>query len=436
MTKDKTIVGFLRVIQRCLFLLILCWHGSATSQGENAQRLFADSKDGILQIRVIDITSGSKTAIGSGFLVNDEGLIATNYHVIQLAASKPEQYRIQYLAEGEKTGDLQLVDVDVINDLALVTSTDKLARPLSLATEEPAMGGPVYALGNPLDLGLTVVPGTYNGINQTSYHPRIHLTGSLNSGMSGGPTLSQAGQVVGINVSTAGNQVSFLVPVAALHKLIAEYQGRGGPVADIKQRIGQQLYDDQEQKFNLMLARDWQTMPLGQAKVIDELNPFVKCWGGSNSASEKAQFLSADRTCRSEDNIYLRGKFNSGVIEYQFFWLEADKLNAAQFYAYYQRLFADFVPGNKAEEKDVGDFECDDRFVYSADNSPEQKRKTKAVFCARAYRDYPQLYDVLFLQGTVDSSRAAFLSHFTLAGVSRKNALAFARKMLEVARWQ
>jgi len=413
--------------------LLVCWHIGVYSQTESAQTLFAENKAAILQIQVIDVTSGSKSVIGSGFVVNAEGLIATNYHVIQLAASKPEQYRIEYLTAADKTGDLQLLDVDVINDLALVSASDLGAQPLSLAVTEPPIGVPVFALGNPLDLGLTVVPGTYNGINQTSYHPRVHFTGSLNSGMSGGPTLSEAGQVIGINVSTAGNQVSFLVPVTALHKLIAEYQGRAAAVGGMTQRIGQQLFDDQQEKFSRMLALDWTTMPLGQAQVIDELKPFVKCWGGSNSSSEKAQFLSADRTCRSEDNIYLHGKFNSGIIEYQFFWLEADKLNAPQFYAYYQRLFTDFVPGNKADEKDVGDFNCDDQFVIA--DSVENQRKTKAVFCVRAYKDYPQLYDVLFLQGTVDDSRAAFLSHFTLAGVSQNNARAFVRKFMGVAKW-
>jgi hypothetical protein len=416
--------------------LLLCWHSSGFSQNENARTLFAENKTAILQIRVIDVTSGSKSVIGSGFVINAEGLIATNYHVIQIAASKPEQYRIEYLSAADQTGELQLVDVDVVNDLALVRATDLEAETLPLALAEPPIGVPVFALGNPLDLGLTVVPGTYNGINLSSYHPRVHFTGSLNSGMSGGPTLSESGQVIGINVSTAGNQVSFLVPVTALHKLIAEYQGRAGSVGDMTQRIGQQLLADQEQKFAHMLALDWPTMPLGQAQVIDELKPFVKCWGGSNSSSEKAQFLSADRTCRSEDNIYLSSEFNSGTIEYQFFWLEADKLNALQFYAYYQRLFADFVPGNTADEEDVGDFKCDDQFVIAGNNSAADKRKTKAIFCARAYKDYPQLYDVLFLQGTVDNSRAAFLSHFTLAGVSRENAKAFARKFMGVAKWQ
>ena len=437
MTIDKTLGRSVKI----LLGLLLCWHISGFSQNENARTLFADNKTTILQIRVIDVTSGSKTAIGSGFVVNSQGLIATNYHVVQLAASKPEQYRIEYLTADDQAGDLQLVDVDVINDLALVSAQDLKAQPLSLAVSEPPIGVAVFALGNPLDLGLTVVPGTYNGINQTSYHPRVHFTGSLNSGMSGGPTLSEAGQVIGINVSTAGNQVSFLVPVTALHQLIAEYQGRSAALEDMTQRIGQQLFDDQEEKFNRMLALDWPTMPLGQAQVIDELKPFVKCWGGSNSSSEKAQFLSADRTCRSEDNIYLRGKFNSGIIVYQFFWLEADKLNALQFYAYYQRLFDDFVPGNNAEERDVGDFNCDDQFVIGGDalksNAADKaERKTKAVFCVRAYKDYPQLYDVLFLQATADDSRAAFLSHFTLAGVSQKNAKAFTRKFMGVATWR
>ena len=58
--------------------------------------------------------------------------------------------------------------------------------------------------------------------------------------------------------------------------------------------------------------------------------------------------------------------------------------------------------------------------------------RRRQVFCARAYKDYPQLYDVLFLQGTVDESRAAFISHFTLAGVSRENAKAYARKFMGV----
>ena len=403
----------------------------AVADTEAARQLFADNRAAILQIRIIDLTSGSKSAIGSGFSIDQNGLIATNYHVIELAASEPEQYRIEYLTETNQTGVLKLVDVDVINDLALVKADHVVSQPITLANSEPDVGVPVFALGNPLDLGLTVVPGTYNGINTSTYYPRVHFTGSLNSGMSGGPTLNQQGQVVGINVATAGNQVSFLVPTQKLQNLIANYQLRGRAVSGINEYIGRQLQADQQQKMTQLFASDWEPIPLGEARVLQKLPPFVKCWGGSNNGSNKAQFLSAERSCRSEDNIYLNSGFETGILEYQFFWLEADKLNSWQFYAVYESLFGDFAPGNRATEDDVSEFHCDHDFLLSA-----SQRQSKTVFCTRAYKDYPGLYDSLFLQGTVGNRDKAFISHFTLAGVSKENSLQFARKFMEISQWQ
>ena len=419
------------------FPLLLCWvtllvnTSNAVADAEIARQLFAENRSAILQIRLIDLTSGSKSAIGSGFAIDHTGLIATNYHVIQLAASEPDQYRIEYLTETNQTGALTLVDVDVINDLALVKAQQMVSQPIALASIEPKAGVPVFALGNPLDLGLTVVPGTYNGINTSSYYPRVHFTGSLNSGMSGGPTLNQQGQVIGINVATAGNQISFLVPVAKLQQLVADYQARGSAVTAVTDYIGSQLQADQQQKMTLLLAADWQSIALGQAQVLQELPPFVNCWGGSNNTNSKAQFLSAERSCRSEDNIYLNAGFETGILEYQFFWLEADKLNSWQFYAVYENLFGDFAPGNRATEDDVSEFHCDHDFITSAN-----QRQSKTVFCTRAYKDYPGLYDSLFLQGTVDDSDKALITHFTLAGVSKENSLRFARRFMEVSQWR
>jgi hypothetical protein len=412
----------------CICALLISVGSHAES--ETARNLFADYRSAILQIRIIDLSSGSKSAIGSGFPIDSNGLIATNYHVIEMAASEPQQYRIEYLTDSNQTGSLTLVDVDVVNDLALVKAEQLVAEPLQLAATEPEAGVPVYALGNPMDLGLTVVPGTYNGINKSSYYPRVHFTGSLNSGMSGGPTLNEQGQVVGINVATAGNQVSFLVPSGRLQQLEADYRTRGRAIDDISQHIGSQLMADQQQKISRLLAADWPLIELGEAKVLEELPPFVKCWGGSNNASTKAQFLNAERSCRSEDNIYLNTGFETGILEYQFFWLETDQLNSWQFYTAYEQLFADFVPGNRASEEDVTEFHCDNNFVTSATG-----RQSKVVFCTRAYKDYPGLYDSLLLQGSVDSSSKAFISHFTLAGLSRENSLAFGRKFMEISQW-
>ena len=116
-----------------LITLLVCWPSLSFAQSDSARALFADNKAGILQIRIIDITSGSKSAIGSGFVVNETGLIATNYHVVQMAASKPEQYRIEYLSASGTANSLTLVDVDVINDLALVQAIGQITPVLPLA---------------------------------------------------------------------------------------------------------------------------------------------------------------------------------------------------------------------------------------------------------------------------------------------------------------
>jgi hypothetical protein len=60
----------------------------------------------------------------------------------------------------------------------------------------------------------------------------------------------------------------------------------------------------------------------------------------------------------------------------------------------------------------------------------------KAVFCTRAYKKFPQLYDVLFIGASVDQNDKALISHFTLAGVSQDMAMAFTRKFMESLTWK
>ena len=85
-----------------------------------------------------------------------------------------------------------------------------------------AQGERIYSLGNPLDVGFAVIEGTYNGLVERSFYPTIFFAGSLNPGVSGGPTLDQHGQVIGINVAARrdGEQVSFLVPAPFAEELL------------------------------------------------------------------------------------------------------------------------------------------------------------------------------------------------------------------------
>lgn len=197
----------LRLFCYCLGLIFSqsIWAAPA----DETERVFSDYKDNILQVRMLDQASASKASIGSGFLVDRQGFVVTNFHVIAELVHKPGQYRAEYLFEDGRSGKLELLDIDVVHDLALLKMDVTSDRFLAISTREPAKGERLFSLGNPHDLGLTIVEGTYNGQLEKSLYERIHFTGSINPGMSGGPTINRDGAVVGVNVATAGNQLVF-----------------------------------------------------------------------------------------------------------------------------------------------------------------------------------------------------------------------------------
>src|SRR4029077_1010892 len=125
---------------------------------------------------------------------------------------------LEFLAPDGAKGPLELLAFDVAHDLAVV----RIARtelPF-LQFDERALAGAlpkgerIYAMGNPLDLGFTIIEGTYNGLVDRSYDDRIHFSGAINPGMSGGPVAGSDGRIVGVNVAKRldGEQVGFLVP--------------------------------------------------------------------------------------------------------------------------------------------------------------------------------------------------------------------------------
>ena len=73
------------------------WGKAATTAG-HASELFSVFQERVFQIRVIDKSSGKKSAIGSGFSIDSNGLFATNYHVVSDLVIEPKRYRLEYVA--------------------------------------------------------------------------------------------------------------------------------------------------------------------------------------------------------------------------------------------------------------------------------------------------------------------------------------------------
>lgn len=412
----------------CCLLVLLGLVNTLPAFANTAQQLFSSYADRLYQIKVIEKLSQRKSALGSGFLVSADGLMVTNYHVISKYVHEPDKYFLQAISVNNDTESVEVEDFDIINDLALIRFKTKKRPYLKISAKKLRKGDSIYSMGNPLDLGTAVVPGTYNGYTRQSYYQRIHFTGAINPGMSGGPVLNERGQVVGVNVATAGNQVGFLVVAEKLLHLLDSYNKRGKPVTDYQLHIQQQLIANQQQLLGTVLKADWKTTSLGEATVLNEIVPFIPCWGDKNrSRRQKDRFLTVSIQCRPKETVFVKQGFNTGMIEVQYSWVENLALSGLQFSALLESLYRGAGPGNTAQDKDVTDYECHEDFIAKPDE--------RVVFCSRAYRKYTGLFDVLYISVTVDHSDKALVSHFTLSGVQQKLAMQFMQRFMETRKW-
>jgi hypothetical protein len=397
----------------------------------NAQTLFEKASGHVYQILIIEKESGNKSAIGSGFRVAGNDLIVTNFHVISGALHKPAKYHIETLDSGGRRDQATLIDFDVIHDLAVIRRQGEPGEGISISPNEVQKGESVFALGNPFDLGQTIVPGTFNGLLERSFYQKLLFSGSLNPGMSGGPALNPSGELIGVNVATSGNQISFLVPAKYVTALLDKVSKRTSPLVEdqYQAEVGQQLDADQAYKFALLLNLDWPTQRLGEMQVAGEVSAYFKCWGNT-SDDEEMLYRLTESACTSEDTIFISESLQTGAIDYQYGWTTSADLGSLRFHRLLSDSYARMFTRNPAGEDDVSNYQCRTQFV-AANDDPDVVNRT--VQCVREYKAYPALFDVLFLSVMLGDDRKSLSSHFALSGVSRENAAAFTRKFMSLA---
>lgn len=398
---------------------------------DTAQNLFSQYRSALYQIQIIELESGKKSSIGSGFQVSEDGKLVTNYHVVSSYIYDPDKYRIEYLDANGNHGELTLFGFDAINDLAVVSKdTQDSSISFALADSLPVQGMPIYSLGNPHDLGMIVVPGTFNGLKKNSFYQRIHFTGSINPGMSGGPAVNQSGEVIGVNVATAGNQIGFLIPLKQITHLIDNFDS---PLAkdQYKSTIHQQLLENQSKLVNRLTENQWSTSQLGKAQVPDKIVDFISCWGGSNSKDKKALYLSVENRCRLDEQVYINNRFRTGALEMEFEWLTSQELSSHRFYNFYTKSISGAGPGNAASKEDVTNYQCQDNLVRNIHDV-----NSKSILCLRAYKDFAGLFDVLYIGASIDHKQQGLISHFTLAGVDEASAKQFTQHFMDAIEWQ
>jgi len=400
---------------------------TAWAQSE-AESIYHRHKGEVFQVRILDKSSGTKAAIGSGFKVLSGDYIVTNYHVVSELVRHPNRYRAEYYLENGSKGELRLITLDVVHDLALLQGDSLGGESLSLAQLAPVKGERLFSFGNPYDLGMTIVEGTFNGFLEKSLYEKIHFTGSINPGMSGGPSLNEAGQVVGVNVSTAGNQVSFLVPAKFVARLLEGATGQEPSAEGLQQSIRDQLLANQGTYMQTLLTAPFEIIDLGGYTVPGEINNYLSCWGDSSHDDDKL-YQKSYQSCSTDDDIFLAQDQKTGSVSYRHEKFTTDTLNPLRFYKMLEQHFAFGHTDFRGEEKDFTDFVCTTDFVQH--NSVD----SKVVFCLRSYKDFSGLYDAYLQANSLNQKNAALYSTLTLKGVSEDNALQFMQKYLESITW-
>lgn len=400
---------------------------------EATSTVFARYSDRILKIQIIETSSNAKVSIGTGFFVSADGLMLTNYHVVSDRVQERDDHRVEIVEADGSTRAVEVIAVDVVHDLAVLRTGRPAAGHFTLGTVALRQGERLYSLGHPSDLGLSIVEGTYNGNLQHTLYPKIHFTGSINPGMSGGPAITNAGRVVGVNVSTMGEQRSFLVPEAQATALLARVQAPGfTPAAELLDEVAAQLREYQQAYLGKLFETEPRMVDFGPFRVMTDPAPVFRCWGGAERSDERddePMYTEIWHRCGTDDDVFIADDQSSGVVELVHVALTSTKLNPAQFGTLYSARFGyDDTPGG--DEKHVTSWKCTTRNVAAA------RTPVRAVLCLRGLKKIPGLYDGVLKVALLGRSNAGLISTLTLSGASWENIERLTSRYLERVAWR
>lgn len=173
---------------------------------------------------------------GSGAVIDADGHILTNYHVVQDASE------LQVTLFNSETYEAKLVGADPLNDVAVIqveAPRDELF-PITIGDSKSLkVGMRVYALGNPFGLERTLTTGIISSLNRSlqirsnwSIKSIIQIDAAINPGSSGGPLLDSHGRLIGINtaIATTSGQsagVGFAIPVSLVQRVVPQLLKHG-----------------------------------------------------------------------------------------------------------------------------------------------------------------------------------------------------------------
>lgn len=192
----------------------------AKKEAKDFEKLASLVKPSIVVIESVD-RLGREGGQGTGFVVQSDGVIATNFHVI----GEHREFRVR-LANGKSYKPTEILGIDRENDLAIIKIDAQDLPTLQLGDSDQLSPGQfVFAIGNPLGFNHSITRGVVSAIRELEIgdgRPLVQVAIPIEPGSSGSPTLDLEGRVVSILAIKSGGAMGFGIPVNELKFLLKE----------------------------------------------------------------------------------------------------------------------------------------------------------------------------------------------------------------------
>ena len=246
-----------------VLLVVIAIPTSALAQPctESLATIYERVSPAVVSIQAIKINKAKpqrrfETVVGSGVVIERDGHVLTNAHVVDGAASVNVT-----LDSGTKT-PARVLGMDTVTDLAVLRLEAASALPAARLGDSSALhvGDEVVAIGNPMGLEQTMTRGIVSGLNRIlpglAEQPMIQTDTPINPGNSGGPLVDRCGAVVGINtfISEEANSIGFALPINAAKAVLRELRETGRVIRPWLGLQGREIDAQVASLFRLPLA--------------------------------------------------------------------------------------------------------------------------------------------------------------------------------------
>lgn len=207
----------MRTFTSFFFITTQALNLSLTGEETSIEKLAEKVKESIVVIASSD-RQGEESGMGTGFVIREDGVIATNFHVI----GQHRAFSIR-MADGTEFKPTSIIARDEKRDIAIVKVDAKGLKPLPLGDSDRLNPGQsMFAIGNPLGLEFSVSKGAMAATRDVDGIDMIQLAMPIEPGSSGSPVMDMQGKVHGIIAIKSGAAMGFAVPINRLKPLLSK----------------------------------------------------------------------------------------------------------------------------------------------------------------------------------------------------------------------